>query len=188
MGDGKPECDCGRAGEGVSGDRRRPAAAPHSSRPHRRRGRGDSRISLGRDRAGFAGAGRGLRQPGHPVCGPRGRSQPRTGASHRPRIEPAPAGAATADRSVVGLTCRRRRGPGDCESSAGRIEPLASRCREPSGGNRGRSCLRDRPGAHAGQCAAVRVGSGAAGLAQQSVTGDEEWACGINPLPPICPA
>ncbi len=82
-----------RAGEGVSGDRRRTAAAADPSGTLRGRRRCDSRISLQRDRAGAAGAGGGMREPGDSVCGARGGSQPGTGAPCGPGIEPAAAGA-----------------------------------------------------------------------------------------------
>ena len=53
--------------------------------------------------AGVAGAGGGLRQPLQPVCGAHRGSQPGTGRSYGPGIEPPRAGPATADRGGAGF-------------------------------------------------------------------------------------
>ena len=79
-----------------------------------------------RDRAGAAGAGGGMREPGNSVCGARGGSQPGTGAPCGPGIEPAAAGEATADRGGDGIADGRSSGAGERGPAAGCAEPVAA--------------------------------------------------------------
>ena len=144
-------------------------------------------VSLERDRAGFAGAGGGLREPGNAVCGARGRSQPGIGASRGPGIEPAAPGAAIADRSDGGFAGGRSRRTGGRVPAAGRVEPLASLL----GGHLAISVdarvYLAGLGIDSGKRAAFRHGSGAAGMAKRSFAEHEERAGGCTcPPAPVC--
>jgi hypothetical protein len=96
-GRGKSQCDRSPVGKRVSNDRHGSAAAADPSGTLRRRRRPHPRVSLLRGRACSAGAARGVRESGQPVCGARDGSQPGTGTPCRPGSEPVALGAAAPD-------------------------------------------------------------------------------------------
>ena len=82
------------------------------------------------------------------------------------------------------VDARRSGGPGDRGSAAACPEPVAIALR-PSGSQRGCACLPGSSDLDLGKRAAVRDDSGAAGVAEQSVTGDEERISGFNAAAPV---
>ena len=72
--------------------------------------------------------------------------------------------------------------------AAGCAEPVAYRSFGASGSQRGCACLPGRSGIDPGKRAAVWDGSGAAGVAEQSVADDEERTGGFNAPAPFCSA
>ena len=129
----------------------------------------------------------GVRESRQPVCGARGGSQSRAGASCGLGSEPVAVGAATVNRGDGVVGARRSRGPGDRGFAAACPEPVAIAL-WPSGSQRGCACVPGSSHPDLGKRAAVRVDSGAAGVAKQSVTGDEERIIGFNAAAPVCSA
>ena len=121
-----------------------------------------------------------------PVCGARGGSQPRTGASCRFGSEPVASNAATVNRGDGVVDTRRGGGAGDRGSATGCAEPMAFPW--PSGSQRGCACLLGSSDLDSVKRVAVWDDSGAARVAEQSVAGNEERTGGFNAPAPFSPA
>ena len=93
-------------------------------------------------------------------------------------------GAATVNRGDGVVDARRNGRPGDRGSAAACPEPVAIAVR-PSGSQRGCACLPGSSVLDLGKRAAVWDDSGAAGVAEQSVTGDEKRTSRFNAAAPI---
>src|SRR6185295_14666303 len=100
---------------------------------------------------------------------------------------PMAAGAATVDGSDGGVADGRSGGSGDCGPNSACGQPVAIAL-WPSGSQRGCGCIPGRSNVEPRKRAAVRDDPSAAGVAEQSVAGDEERTGGFNVAAPVDPA